>query len=75
MGRQDIQTEKVLAHMREHGGITPIEALNLYGCMRLASRISDLKRQGHVIERNMVSVTCADGTTTCVARYSLAEGE
>jgi hypothetical protein len=31
------------------GTITGIEALNLYGCFRLPSRIWDLKQAGHKI--------------------------
>ena len=38
------QNEKVLRHLQEHGSITPLDALKEYSIMRLASRISDLKR-------------------------------
>lgn len=40
------QTDLVYGYMLEYGGITPIEAMRDIGCMRLAARISDLKRQG-----------------------------
>lgn len=33
-------------HLRQGKAITPIEALNLYGCFRLGARIFDLKDQG-----------------------------
>lgn len=45
------QTERVLAYMKEYGSITSLEAMNHLGVMRLASRISDLKRHGIPIER------------------------
>lgn len=35
--------------------ITSLEALDRFRCFRLASRISDLKRQGLPIERQMIS--------------------
>ena len=44
------QADDILAYMREHPeGITPLEALRLFGCMRLAARIADLKADGHRI--------------------------
>ena len=43
------QTKQIYEHLRERS-ITPIEALNLYGCFRLAARIDDLRREGLEIE-------------------------
>ena len=40
------QTEKVLRHMKRFGSITPLEAMEEYGIMRLGARIWDLKREG-----------------------------
>ena len=43
------QRNNILNHLEENGTITPIEALNLYGCFRLAARIGEL-RESHEIE-------------------------
>jgi len=43
------QKEKILNHIKVHGSITPIEALNNGMGMRLAARISELKADGHNI--------------------------
>lgn len=43
------QTEKILHHLKSGKSLTPISALNKFGSFRLASRISDLKRDGHKI--------------------------
>lgn len=43
------QCEKVLEYMKEFGSITPIEAMQDIGCMRLAARIADLVDQGYAI--------------------------
>lgn len=43
------QNEMILNHLRDHGSITPQEAMARYGCMRLGARIWDLKREGHAI--------------------------
>jgi hypothetical protein len=43
------QCEQILKHLQTKGPLTPIDALNEYGCFRLASRILDLKSMGHDI--------------------------
>lgn len=45
------QCEQIIQHLRTRGGLTPIDALNEYGCFRLAARIKDLRDQGHDILR------------------------
>lgn len=47
------QTEKVLAYIEKYGSISPLEALRDFGCMRLASRITDLKRMGYPVKKTM----------------------
>jgi len=40
------QYENILAHLKKKKTITPMEALNLYGCFRLASRINEMRDNG-----------------------------
>lgn len=47
------QEDKVLAHMRRYGSITPITALEKYGCFRLAARIEEIRRI-HAVNTEMV---------------------
>ena len=68
------QNEKILNHMKRYGEITPLVAIREYGCMRLASRISDLKRQGVPIRTRKVRVENRSGEPVYVAAYSVAEG-
>ncbi len=68
------QCEKILAHLREHGSIDPLQAKALYRCMRLASRIGDLKRQGHHILSERGKGKNADGETVYFAVYRLIPG-
>ncbi len=49
------QTQSILKHMQEVGSITPLEALNKYGCFRLASRINDIKNLGHEVQGKMIT--------------------
>lgn len=67
------QTDRVLAYIREFGSITQYDALMDLGVMRLASRISDLKRQGYTINGKMESVKNRYGEKCYVKRYSVEE--
>lgn len=49
------QKDQILYHMRKRGSITPLLALKLYGCFRLAARIDDLRRDGWLINSVMVT--------------------
>ena len=64
------QCEQILAYMKATGGITARQALNELGCMRLASRIHDLRSQGYKIKSENIKVRTRNGKTT-VSRYSL----
>ena len=49
------QTDAILAYLRRHGSITPLEALlPPIGCFRLAARIHDLRLKGHPIRSDLV---------------------
>lgn len=48
------QKQMIMNHLRTYGGITPLEALNRYGCFRLGARIADLKNDGIGIRTEMV---------------------
>ena len=65
------QAERVLDYMREFGSITQLDALKDLGVMRLASRISDLKRQGYPIVSKVEAVKNRYEETCYIKRYSL----
>lgn len=65
------QCQLVLRHLRDHGSITSLEAVNEYGIMRLASRISDLKRMGHPIRSEFETRKNRYGEFTNYVRYYL----
>lgn len=68
------QNEKILAHLQTYGSINPLQAKDLYRCMRLASRISDLKRMGYPILAERGKGKNADGETVHFAVYRLVPG-
>lgn len=63
------QSERIIRHLRDYGSISSMEAVQEYGIMRLASRISDLRRAGIPIHREMVSAKNRYGEATSYARY------
>lgn len=65
------QNERILWHLETYGSITPLEAMGEYGIMRLASRISDLKRLGYPIEREFMSGKNRFNEATHYARYHI----
>ncbi len=62
------QSIEILRALQAGQKLTPIEALNRFGCFRLGARIYDLKKQGFSIKSKMVETR--DGKR--VAEYSLA---
>lgn len=69
------QTERVVRHLRDYGSITSLEAMQDYRIMRLASRISDLKKAGMPIRVEMVSGKNRYGESISYARYHLEKKE
>lgn len=66
MAKKMSQCDQILQFMKTHGGITQAEAVAHIKCYRLAARIADLKKRGHLIITEMT-----DGYAT----YSLIEEE
>ena len=48
------QKNQILGHMRRNKTITPLQALELYGCLRLAARIQNLRDSGYKIATEWV---------------------
>lgn len=60
------QEEQILEHLRSGNTLTPLEALQRFGCFRLGARVWDLKQAGHDIRSQMIHV---DGKR--VAQYAM----
>lgn len=67
------QNKKILIHLEKYGSITALEALNEYGCMRLASRISDLREKGYNIITENETTHNRFGERVHIAKYILKE--
>ena len=72
MGKKLTQNEQILNYLQTHkNGISPLEALEKFGCLRLSGRVFELKEAGYDIVTNIESRTNAHGETKRYARYSL----
>jgi len=69
------QNERILEYIAEYGSITQLDALRDIGVMRLASRISDLRKKGHNIKSETATVKNRYGEACRIKRYSIAEDE
>ena len=69
------QCQRILRHMEDFGCIDPMTAIKEYGCMRLASRIADLKGMGHEIIAERAKGTNRYGEQTSYCVYRLRNKE
>lgn len=49
------QKQRILQWMLEGNTITPLEALNKFGCLRLGARIADIKEMGYLVQSRFVT--------------------
>lgn len=63
------QTEKIRRHLETYGSITPLEAIEKYGIMRLASRMSDLKKEGYRFVSDRIVVRNREDEPCTIAIY------
>lgn len=68
------QNDRIIQYIKEFGSITQLDALRDLGVMRLASRISDLKRLGYPIISTNETVKNRYEEKVRIKRYSLAKG-
>lgn len=67
------QNDRIIDYMTEFGSITQLEALRDLGVMRLASRISDLRKKGYPIIKEPVEVKNRYNESCRIKRYRLAK--
>lgn len=65
------QTDRVLAWLQSHDGLTPAQAYEHIGSLRLAARVSELREQGYPI----VTETFVTPKGARVAFYRLVDSD
>ena len=72
MGKKLSQNEMILNYLTTHpNGLTPQDAMSLFGCMRLSGRIHDLREMGYNIITENETKKNRFGQATTYARYKL----
>lgn len=69
------QRAAIRRHLEAGNSLTALQALNHFGCARLASRIDELRQAGMNIETRWLRVQNRQGKWVRVAEYHLAEGK
>lgn len=65
------QKEMINDHLETYGSITPVQALQEYGVMRLAARIADIKEDGYAIESELCESLNRFNKKVRYSRYKL----
>lgn len=61
------QNKRILESLQNGDKLTPLDALERFGCFRLGARVYDLRKQGHDIKSETVARKNSNGE---VKRYS-----
>ena len=68
--KRPTQCARIMAYMEKFGSITQLEALRDLGIMRLASRISELRKNGVDITSAQIGVLNRFGEVCYIKQYS-----
>ena len=69
------QREAILQYIADFGSITPMQAFSDLGITKLATRISEMRKDGMTFKIETVNVKNRYGKAVNFAKYSFAEGE
>ena len=68
------QRDAILQYIKDYGSITPMQAFSDLGITKLATRISEMRRDGLKFKIETVSVKGRYGRIVSYAKYSFLEG-
>lgn len=67
------QCDRIIQYIEETGSITQMDALREFGCMRLASRMCDIKKMGYAVMKRTEKAKNRYGEPVTYARYTICE--
>ena len=67
------QSERILQYIHDFGSISPMEAFQDLGVTKLATRVSEMRREGIEFEKKYVKAKNRYGETVYYMRYSLRD--
>lgn len=68
------QSIAIARYLEAGGRLTPLQALDLFGCFRLAARIGELRNRGMDIQTKWLKVRNEKGRMVRIGEYSLGAG-
>lgn len=68
------QREAILNYIDKFGSITPMEAFADLGITKLATRVSEMKKDGIILKHEVVKSKNRYGNTVHYMKYSFMEG-
>lgn len=68
------QREAIIDYINQFGSITPMEAFADLGITKLATRVSEMKKDGITLKHESIKCKTRLGRTTHYTRYSFEEG-
>ena len=68
------QQETILDYIYRFGSITPMQAFADLGITKLATRVSEMKKDGITLKHESIKCKTRLGRTTHYTRYSFEEG-
>ena len=66
------QTSEIIAYLNQGKTLTQLEALRMFGTMRLAARIEEIRKMGIQVDCIIQSVKTNRGTISRIGKYKLA---
>lgn len=74
-GHQQTHKERLLKCLYAGSKLTPLDSWRILGIYRLASRICELRQDGHKIKGKLVERSNKFGEVTRVMQYYIEQGE
>lgn len=68
------QREAIIDYINQFGSISPMEAFADLGITKLATRVSEMKKDGITLKHESIKCKTRLGRTTHYTRYSFEEG-
>lgn len=70
MAKKKNQKQRIIEYVEKYGSITPMQAINELGITKLATRVSELKKEGYEVRTQILYAPNRYGDNTRFARYS-----
>lgn len=67
------QSERIIQYINEFGSITPMEAFQDLGITKLATRVSEMSKNGMEFEKHLVTGKNRFGERVTYMRYSMRD--